>query len=99
MMIEIRPKRMVNKPSRYQTTSSDEAPVQPPPKKAAAAERIANDVDEIKNILEKDNFNNSNTNTQYSSYHTHIYTHANIPTCTVLTTEYSQDTQHSVRRT
>lgn len=74
-----RPKRQISKPSRYLTTSSsDDAPKRQkaPPTNAARGE-IQDDIDDIRNILDKDHdktFDNNDHITQHeSSTYTQTY--------------------------
>jgi len=85
-----RPKRIITKPPRYITTSSDEAPNRRKgPSTNTARGEIQDDIDDIRKILNKDydensnNFNNNNnhnhiTHTQHASSHT--YTHIDTQT-------------------
>jgi len=87
-----RPKRIITKPPRYITTSSDEAPNRRKgPSINTERGEIQDDIDDIRNILDKDydensnEFNNNNnhnyiTHTQHASSHiyTHIDTHTNV---------------------
>lgn len=78
--MEDRPKRAVNKPMRYKTTSSDEGPA---PKKAApasntAAGGIEEDIQNIRATLDKDT--NSDINSMTNPTHTqNIPSHIHIP--------------------
>lgn len=83
-----RPKRVISKPSRYVTTSSDDAP--PKPKRVAtttSAVEVQEDIHDIRMTLEEedsiypnnDNYNNNNNYfTHYTSSHTHVQPETNI---------------------
>lgn len=83
-----RPKRQISKPSRlltcYLTTSSsDDAPKRQKalPTNAARGE-IQDDIDDIRNILDKDHdktFDNNDHITQHESSHIHKHIDTNIP--------------------
>lgn len=90
-MFQQRPKRVISKPSRFMTTSSDEAP--PKLKRVATStsageKHVQDDIQDIRRTLEKDlvYFNNADNNyshnnknySQFSSFDTYNQPQANI---------------------
>lgn len=76
-----RPKRVIVKPPRYQTTSSDEAPKRP--RIQASRDVQTNDIDEDINDLRAvlhDNMNRDDNDIYNDTSHTHSITHTQYPT-------------------